>query len=567
MREVYRLLEPYGAKEPEPREQQPSYYLLNMDLEGYRQTAVLFPAFLLLAASLALYTVLRRLVESQRPLIGFLRASGFSRRQVVVHYMAFPLIIGAIGGLLGLALGQALSVGITTLYLGALNIPLLTAPFRWSLALSGVLLSMSICLIGGAGPATAVARLLPSEALRDLPAAPGRHLLVERLIPVLRRAGAMVKLPLRNLARRPVRSFWMVLGIAAAASLVIVAGSWRDAMDEMKRTYFDLMRAYDLEVSFSSPQTEHQVLRVRHWPGVWRAEGILAVPVEVVGPNDTISTTLMGVEPNSRLLNLFDPQGRRLRLESNVVLVSTLLRRKLGVRTGDRLLIRYAFQTNYRRGEIFATVGPPLRLPVGQSLYMPLSDVRRAFRDALDLPPSAINSIIIRAKPSARLPISRRLHDLPFAISVSSLRQTEKDIDEQMAFMNVFVGVMTAFGAMLAVSVIYATVSVSLLERRRELAALRAEGFSNAYLVELVSVENIIVWLLGIIVGLPCGTKLALALLSTYVTESFELAQVVFPRTLYIAAAATLASVAFSQWWPMRYILRLDVAQVLRFRE
>ena len=159
---------------------------------------------------------------------------------------------------------------------------------------------------------------------------------------------------------------------------------------------------------------------------------MLGMPVKAIGRRGAASTTLVGLNPLSRLVNLVGPDGRRLSLRPGVVLVSTLLRKKLGVTTGDRLLLRYAFQTKYRRGEILATVGPPLRLPVGQSLYMPIADVRRAFRDPLDLPPGAITTIVVRTSPQAHFLIHRWLQDVPFAVSVSSIRQTKKDIDEQM---------------------------------------------------------------------------------------------------------------------------------------
>lgn len=561
------LLDPYGAKDPEPREQQPSYYVLKMDLEGYKQIAVFFPAFMLLAAALALYTVLRRLVESQQPIIGFLRASGFSRAQVVAHYVAFPGLIGSIGAAGGIALGQGLAIGVTRLYLRVLNIPLLAAPFHWDLAASALALGMGTCLLGGAGPALSIARMHPAQALRDIPAAAGRRLLLERLMPSLRSLGFVVKLPLRNIARRPVRSLWMVLGIVAATGLMIVAGSWRDATDDLMCTYFRLMRVYDVELSFTQPATEHQVFRVRQWPGVWRAEGLLAVPVQVARRDRTLSTTLIGVSPESRLLHLRGLDGRRLPLRPGVVLVSRLLRTKLGVTTGDTLLMRYAFQTKFRRGELRARVGPPMRLPVGQSLYMPIADVRRAFRDALDLPPGAINSLILRAAPSAQAWIEDRLADLPWAATTSSMRETERDLEERMAFMDLFVALMMSFGAVLAISVIYATVSVGVLERRRELAALRAEGFSTRYIGGMVSAENTLIWLAGTAVGVPLGRWVALWLLGTFVTESLELAQVVYPRTLAVSAAVALAAVLISQWPALRYIARLDVAHVLRYRE
>ncbi len=567
MAQVERMLQPYGSKAPEPREDQPSYYMLNADLEGYEPMAVFFPAFLLFAAALTLYTVLRRLVESQRAVIGFLRASGFTRGQVVAHYTIFPVLLGLASGAAGIVLGQGLAIGITQMYLAALNIPLLAAPMHWDVAVTALLLGTGACLLGGVGPALGSARLAPAEALRDAPGAPGRRLAVERLIPALARAGALMKMPVRNLARRPGRTLWAVLGIAAASALIIISGSWRDAVDDMMVTYFGLMHRYDLEVGFQEPQTDHQAFRVGCWPGVWRAEGMLGVPVEVRKGDRSVQTAVVGLPGDARLLDLRGLARDRLPLQRGVVLASRLLRQKLGAQTGDTVTIAYAFQSRYRRGEMKATVGPPLRLPVGQNLYMNIADVRQAFRDALDLPPGAINSVIVKTKTEATDWVHARCYDLPLAGAVSSTAETKRDLDEQLGMMNAFIGVMVLFGMMLALSVVYATVSVTVLERRRELAALRAEGASRGRITALVTFENLLVWALGCAAGLPAGVKVALVMLSVYVTDVMELAPVVFPRTLLLAAGATLAAVVLSQWPALRYVHRLNIADILRFRE
>ncbi len=210
---------------------------------------------------------------------------------------------------------------------------------------------------------------------------------------------------------------------------------------------------------------------------------------------------------------------------------------------------------------------PALRLPVGMSIYMPIDDVRRAFRDCLDLPPSAINSVLIRAAKPFRRFLQNRLYSLPWAAAVTPLRDEKRDLEEELRFLYVFIDVLTAFGVSVALSVIYATVLVSTLERRRELASLRAEGLPFARVAILVTAENAIIWLLACAAGLPLGDRLARALLATYVTESLELTPVVYPRTFILAAAATLAAVLLSQLPALRYIRRLNLAAVLRYRD
>ncbi|MFO7946181.1 MAG: FtsX-like permease family protein, partial [Armatimonadota bacterium] len=117
MQIVHGMLAGYGAEEPVPREDQPSNYLLQMDLEGYKSMAVFFPLLFLFCAALTIYTLMVRIVNSQRNQIGFLRASGVPVHVLTRHYLLYSLICGGLGSVLGVSLGLYLSWLLTRFYL------------------------------------------------------------------------------------------------------------------------------------------------------------------------------------------------------------------------------------------------------------------------------------------------------------------------------------------------------------------------------------------------------------------------------------------------------------------
>ena len=86
-----------GAADVLTREQQPSNTALQQDLTSFEQMAILFPLLFLTAAALATGILMRRLVTAQRPIIGMLRACGYERRQLVLHYLEFGVVAGLIG--------------------------------------------------------------------------------------------------------------------------------------------------------------------------------------------------------------------------------------------------------------------------------------------------------------------------------------------------------------------------------------------------------------------------------------------------------------------------------------
>ena len=80
---------------------QASNAALHLDLEGYREIGFMMPALILLVAAVSLYVMLGRLIRAQEPQIGLMKALGYRRRMIVLHYLALALLIGIVGTVLG----------------------------------------------------------------------------------------------------------------------------------------------------------------------------------------------------------------------------------------------------------------------------------------------------------------------------------------------------------------------------------------------------------------------------------------------------------------------------------
>ena len=125
---------------------------------------------------------------------------------------------------------------------------------------------------------------------------------------------------------------------------------------------------------------------------------------------------------------------------------------------------------------------------------------------------------------------------------------------------------MIAFGAAMALALIYAAISVNIAERSVEVATLRAEGVRQRILSRLITAENLIVTLLGIPPGIGLGFLLAKPLLATYTNDLWRFDLVVAPATPILTGVAICAAALVSQWPGLRAVNRLDVASVVRLR-
>jgi len=91
--------------------------------------------------------------------VGVRKALGAKGTDIAAQFLVESVLVTGVGGAVGLAFGVALAKGITLL----LNRPAIITP---SMAVIGVLASVSVGLFFGLYPAVKAARLNPVEALR-----------------------------------------------------------------------------------------------------------------------------------------------------------------------------------------------------------------------------------------------------------------------------------------------------------------------------------------------------------------------------------------------------------------
>ncbi len=560
MTTAHAMLRRYGAEEPVPRKKQPSNYLLQMDLEGFKQNAVFFPLLFLFSASLTIYTLLVRIVNSQRGQIGFMRASGVSVKALTWHYLYYALLCGGMGGVLGVIAGIYMSLALTRYYLNFLAIPVIHNPMHWPTVVVGVAAGVLSCGIAGYFSSRRVALLDPAVALREEVATVGRRPLIERLLPVLGRLSFYWRIPLRNIFRNRRRTLYTAIGIAMGVSLILISLAIRDAMFDSIDTYIQQIQRYDLQASFIPPQTASIGFHVAQWPGVRKTETTLALPVELRRGKRVVNTVLVGLEPGSHLQALVSPEGRAVQVHGSAVLMSAANRKKLDAETGDVIRLAFALNDEDTNIEVPVRVGEIIRQPVGSHVYLPAATVRRIFERDLGLPKKSVTTLMVLAETDHLKMIKEKLYDVPNVAAVEDSRKTRGQLVEMMELNLGFIAIMITLGAGLALAIIYNTVSINIVERTRELASMRAMGMARRTVGVLITVENLLVGVLGLVGGIPLGYILNQVLVASWENETMQFEAVIFPASYFITIIAIVLTILLSQIPGIRQLNRVDLA-------
>ena len=202
--------------------------------QAFRLNLTALSMLAMLVGMFLIYNAMSFLVVERRPLLGRFRAMGVGRRQILVMVLFEAAVLGAVGSLIGLVLGQALARGLLQLITQTINdlyfvlsVREVSQPFT-SLAL-GSLLGIGGALLAALGPALEASGVQPQTALRrsaveskERRRATGSALLGLMLIAA---GGLLVAIPGRSLGLGFAAVFVGTLGFAALIPLATLTGS------------------------------------------------------------------------------------------------------------------------------------------------------------------------------------------------------------------------------------------------------------------------------------------------------------------------------------------------------
>ena len=547
--QVRRLATAAGAGDVMAQADQPSNAALQEDVQGFGELAVLFPVLFLVAGSSAAYVLLGRLVRSQRGQLGMLAANGYPRRRILGHYLAFGAAAGAGGALVGALGGIVLARWLTDTYTSSLGIPLAVTRFRPLTPLVGLVVGTLAGALAGAGPARTAMRVPPAEAMRGIaPVAVGTRSVLGRL-PGTRRLPVEARMVARNALRTPRRSLSTALGVVLAAVLVLSSLGLLDTFEVVLDEQFHSVRREDVQL-YVAGDPSRLVPTVADVPGVVAAEPSLQAPVTLVAGGRRYQTALEGYAPGTEMHRF--PDG----LPSSGVLLGQALRSLLDVDVGDTVSVSSA-----GAAPVPVQVAGFVDEPIGSLAYASLDQ-------ATSLAGSGATPSVLARYGSGvdRDALRRQLSALPGVVAVRDVRGSELAIREILGFFYAVVGVMLAFGAVLAVVVMLNTLWVNLAERTVELATLRAAGARAGTLARLVTGENLLLVAIAIPVGLVAGWFVSDRLMASFNSDLWNFSVRFRPATPFLVAGGLLLLTLLTYVPARRDLRRLSVARVVRER-
>ena len=549
----------YGGREAHGRDDQASHAMLDNEIKEQRVLGTVLPSIFLGVAAFLLNVVVSRLVATQREQIAALKALGYPSRTIGLHYLKLVLVIVALGLLLGVGLGDWLGLLFTGLYAEFFHFPSFEHRIAPWLLVVSIGITVATAVLGTLNAIMATVRLAPAEAMR--PASPGhyRRTLIERL--GITRIAPALRMILRNMERRPLRTTLSIGGVAASVAIVVMGNFFSDAIDYIVDSQFNVGMRSDVIVWMTEAtdnSARHEVARL---PGVTAVESGRDVAVRFVNGHVSERGSIRGLTRHPQLTRIVDQRNHEVsRLDDDGLVMTDRLADKLGLRIGDLVQVEVL---EGRQRTLQVRLSVTVREMMGLNAYLERRTLNRLLQEGDQSTWFAL--AVERGLEPALLEASKQLPRVVGVFSKASLLRNMQEVSARN--IRIMSTVLTFFATVIAVGVVYNNARIALAERTWELASLRVLGFTRAEVSGLLLGEMAI----GIAIALPLGMALGYGLVHLITgllkSDQFFFPVVIQPATYAMAGLTVLVSGVASALVVRRRIDKLDMVAALKTRE
>ena len=533
-----------------------------------RSIGKVFPVLFFLVAALISLTTMTRMVEEQRVQIGTMKALGYGKAAIAGKYIGYALIATLGGSIFGVLAGEKILPFIIIYAYMILykHLPAILVPYHMSYALQASGIAVACILIATIASCYKELAAEPAELMR--PAAPkqGKRILLERIGIIWKHLNFTWKSTVRNLIRYKKRFFMTIFGIGGCMALMVVGFGLKDCIYEIVSLQYEKVQFYDAATYMSDDISEENRQQLHDYldqnADIKETIEARMQKTDVKSASGKKTLYLMVPSDNEKIEDFLSFHSRTNKdevysLKKDEVILTEKMASLLNVKVGDELTIE-----DEDRGDQTVTVGAICENYMSHYLYLSPEKYEELYGV-----PAEYNTIIYSVKDGKDDQIEKigtKLLSMDGVLNVSYTSSIEGRLDDMLRSLNLVIVVLIVSAGMLAFVVLYNLNNINITERQRELATLKVLGFYDGEVASYVYRENILLTIIGSVVGMVLGN-----LLHRYIILTVEVEEAMFGRQIHWQSYlySFLFTVAFSLFvnWVMFYKLKkIDMVESLK---
>ncbi len=533
----------------------------------------------LILGLLLVYNTVSAIISQQVDQIGIMKAVGATTRKIFNLYLVTILIYGVLALLLAIPVGSiggwAISNWLITTFNGD------ASPFAFSpqAVAAQVLIALLAPLLAALLPTFLGARITVREAISTYGLSTGKGLL-DRLVARSQRIPRLVLLVFANTFRNKWRVILMQITLVLSGLIFMMVLT---VQDSVVYTFGDVLFSilnYDVNYVLEDPERIGHIekLTLAH-PAIkavemWGFDGGAIRPAGQAESDDDENGTLFGVPLPTQLYGYQLRAGRWLEPDDTYsVVLNQELAEEVGVGVGDWV----TFKHNDRYESSWQVVGLLFDPIITNSAHVPREVLLREINSVSKA--STIWIQTVSDDPAAKIELAKELRAYYKSnqVEISPQRgvfgiadgaaETGQTIINQFNFIIILLGLMAFIIGAVGSIALSGSLSLSVLERRREIGVMRAIGASSWAIIRLFVGEGLLLGWLSWLIALPFSLWAGRLMLQA-MSAAFDL-DLVYKYTplgaIYWLVIITLLSIIAS-WFPARGATRVSVRESLAYQ-
>lgn len=554
------ILDPYGGTGAFGRDDQLSHAFLTGEIDQNKIMGRILPPIFLAVAAFMLQVAIARLIDTEREQIGLMKAFGYPNAAVAGHYLKLAMIPGIAGGLIGAAFGTWCGEQVSLLYKDFYNLPFIVRAPPWRGYAIGVLVSLSVCLVGALFSVRKAVILDPAVAMRPPAPIKFRQGLVDTL-GLMKLLSGPARIIARNLSRRPLRAGLTVIGVGAGCGTMIAGTFMYDAFERLMHIQFERVDRGDVTLNFPLEQPTRILFSIQSMPGVRSVQPIHSAPVELVNGSLKERLGLIGLPSEAPLYRPVDEAMAPVPVPKGGIVLSRYVAEELGLALGDPVQVKVL---EGRRPEFSVPLAQMVDDYIGTAAYMDFEALARALKEA-----PSISSVHVRLDPAYYDAFFEEAKRSPIIQSTAIRHLVINEFRKTLnANTMIFTTIFYLFAGSICFGIVYNTARISLSERGRELASLRVIGFTRGEASYVLLGELAFLVLLALPLGCIFGWTIGWVMINTMfdadlVRPPFFITSARYANAIFWTSLFALISGLIVR----RRIDELNLIEVLKTRE
>lgn len=529
------------------RTDMPEYSSYGENADRIRNIGQVFPVLFFLVAALISLTTMTRMVEEERVQIGTLKALGYGKASIAYKYLCYAFLATLGGSVLGVLIGEKVlpfiiihAYGIIYNDMGGIQLP-----YNLYYALIATVASL-LCTIGATVLSCRHALSeTPASLMRPPSPKQGKRVLMERVTFLWDRLSFTWKSTFRNLFRYKKRFFMTIFGIGGCMALILVGFGLRDSIMDIARLQYQQIQTYDSLVILQEDASEEQIQELEEsLEGEEALESharIYMKLLDLYADEKEVGVYLMvpgNPEEFANYVTFRDrTTGEFYSLDDEGLILTEKAAKLLGVSVGDQLDLAQTGESSKK-----VTVTAICENYLSHYAYMTPALYQEVYGEEPDY-----KTLILKMQDGTTQEeveqVGERALSYEAALSISYTETLEAQLDDMLSSLDTVIVVLIVSAGMLAFVVLYNLNNININERKRELATLKVLGFYDMEVGAYVYRENILLTVVGAILGAGLGL-----LLHRFVIVTVEVDACMFGRNINLSsfALAILFTFAFS---------------------